>query len=111
MSFWDDVSSMWGGGNAKKAAKENAKAIREQTRSTTMQAGYAAEAAANQIKITGQADAASEYARTLLGRPAETVNVRLAPQEPEVTGGDRTKRLRSQRDRYTTWFGGSDGTA
>lgn len=110
MSFFDDVSSLWGGGSAKKAAKENAKAIREQTAAQDRQAGFTAQAAADQIRNTQLTMAATEYARSMLSTPQEQVSVRLAPQEQTATT-DLRKRKRGIRDTYMTdrsWFGGDE---
>jgi len=100
------LSSIWGGGDAKRAAKLQADAIKAQTAATVQQAGLAAEQAANQIRNTMLTETATQYAKTLLGRPMEQVNVRLAPQEQASTT-DRTQRQRSVRDTYMSggsWF-------
>ncbi|AHB12126.1 hypothetical protein Paz_29 [Xylella phage Paz] len=100
------LSSIWGGGDAKRAAKMQADAIKEQTAATVRQAGLAAEQAASQIRNTMLTETATQYAQTLLGRPMEQVNVRLAPQEQAATT-DRTQRQRSVRDTYLSggsWF-------
>lgn len=99
MGLLSGLGSIFGGGDAKKAAKIQAEATREATRAQVQQAGYAAEAAAAQIRNTMQNEAASEFAKSLLGRPMEQVNVRLAPQE-QVATTDRTLRRQSVRDTY-----------
>lgn len=110
MGFFDDIASTWGGGNAKKAAKEQAKAIREQTQDQVRTAGYAAAAAANQQRNMQLTEAATEYAKSILGVPMETVSVRLAPEE-QTASTDLRKRKRGIRDTYMTdtsqsrWFG------
>lgn len=102
------LSSLWGGGSARRAAKEQAKAIRDQTAANVAQAGAAAEAAAAQIRNTMATEAATEYAKSILNVPMEQVNVRLAPQE-QVATTDRTERKRGIRDTYLSarrsWFG------
>lgn len=99
MGLLGGLGSIFGGGDAKKAAKIQAEATREATRASVAQAGYAAEAAASQIRNTMLNEAATEYAKSLLGRPMEQVNVRLAPQEQAMTT-DRTARRRGVRDTY-----------
>ncbi|QEG09751.1 scaffolding protein [Stenotrophomonas phage StenM_174] len=106
MGFLSGIGSIFGGGDAKKAAKIQAEAIREQTAATVRQAGLAAEQAANQIRNTMLEEQATQYAKTILGRPMEQVNVRLAPASQAQTT-DRTGRQVSTRDTYMSkggWF-------
>lgn len=97
--------SLFGGGSAKRAAKEQAAAIRAQTAATVRQAGVAAQAAADTMRNTLLNEQAATYARELLSAPAETVNVRLAPSETPASG-NVAQRTANTRDAYRTpsWF-------
>lgn len=102
---FDPAGIKQGQKDARKASHDQANAIREQTRATVRQAGLAAEAAANQMRNTLLTEQATEYARTLLGRPIETVDVRLAPRQTATDNVGR--RQVSTRESYgtpTTWF-------
>lgn len=98
MGFFSEIASTFGGGNAKKAAKMQVAALDRQTRANTRQAGLTAEAAANQIRNVTLNDAATSYAESLLNRPVETVDVRLAPDD--VSRGDPRRRRQGVRDQY-----------
>ncbi|WWO60305.1 hypothetical protein [Xanthomonas phage SB4] len=99
MGLLSGIKGIFGGGDTKKAAQIQAKATREATAATVMQAGFAAQAAADQIRNTMQSEAATTYAKSLLEVPMENVNVRLAPQE-QIATTDRTERKRGVRDTY-----------
>lgn len=96
--------SLFGGGSAKRAAKEQAAAIRAQTAATVRDSAVAAQAAADQMRNTLLNEQAATYARDLLSAPTETVRVRLAPSE--IPAGNVTKRTTNVRDSYQTpsWF-------
>ncbi|UNY50279.1 hypothetical protein [Stenotrophomonas phage c9-N] len=99
MGLLSGIKGIFGGGDTKKAAKMQADAIRESTAAAVANAGYAAESAASQIRNTQLNEAATEYAKQLLGKPQEQVSVRLAPQDQVMTT-DRTERRRGVRDTY-----------
>ena len=99
MGLISGIKGIFGGGDTKKAAQIQAQATRDATAAAVANAGYAAESAANQIRNTQLNEAATEYAKTLLQKPQEQVNVRLAPQDQVMTT-DRTERRRGVRDTY-----------
>ncbi len=94
------MGSVFGGGSAKKAAKAQARAIREQTRLNVQQANLQAESAAQQMASAQANRAASDYAERLLSKPVEQASVSLAPNESVVQDGDLLSRLRTTRDAY-----------
>lgn len=99
MGLLSGIKGIFGGGDTKKAAQIQAQATRDATAAQVAAAGYAADAAANQIRNTQLNEAATSYAKSLLGTPQEQVQVRLAPQDQAMTT-DRTARRRGVRDTY-----------
>lgn len=107
-SVLDPAGIRQGRKDAKKAAADQVNAINKQTEAAVQQASYSADQAASIIRNVQMTESATEYARELLGKPMEQVNVRLAPAEQALTT-DRTSRARSVRETYMaaprSWFG------
>lgn len=94
------MGSILGGGSAKKAAKENAKAIRDQTRLNVVSANMAAEAAANQMAQAQAQRIATKYAEDLLATPQEAAKVNLATEANANTEEGLVTRRRGVRAAY-----------
>lgn len=84
---------------AKKAAKIQAKAIKESARSASLAAGYQAESAAQQMSLAGQQRSAQQQAEELLSTPMESATVDLAADE-DTGEEDLITRRRTTRQRY-----------
>lgn len=93
------MGSIFGGGSAKKAAKRQTEAIREQTRLQVQSGNFAAQAAIQQMTEAQQARTNQEYVEDLLGTPVETADVNLNPQREEATG-EVLRRRRTTRQQY-----------
>lgn len=89
------MGSFIGGGGAKKAAKRQAAAMEKQATNSALTAGFQAEAAAQQMANAFAARETESYVETLLSRPAETVQVNLAPQEDATDVRLRRRGVRS----------------
>lgn len=87
---------------AKKAAKIQAKAIKESARAQALQAGYQAESAAQQQSLAGQQRSAQQSAEELLSTPMESATVDLATDEGDASSEDLITRRRTTRQRYQT---------
>jgi hypothetical protein len=101
------MGSFLGGGSAKKAAKAQARAIREQTRLNVQQANLQAESSAQQMAAAQAQRAAADYAERLLSKPAEQASVSLAPNETVAQDDGLLGRLRTVRDSYRQRRSGS----
>lgn len=95
------MGSLFGGGSAKRAAKEQAAATREAARLQSVQNSYAAEAAAQQITLSQQQRAEQARANDLLSTPMGTAEVDLSTT-PDVLAddGDLLRRRRNTRQTY-----------
>lgn len=94
------MGSLFGGGSAKRAAKEQAAALDRQTNSQTQQANYQAQAMADQMTQAVAAQAAAEYAEKLLGAPIEAVDVTLGTSDLDARTDDLIGRRRTTRQNY-----------
>ncbi|UYA98866.1 hypothetical protein IVIADoCa7_40 [Xanthomonas phage vB_Xar_IVIA-DoCa7] len=92
------MGSWLGGGGAKKAAKRQADAMEKQAAATALNAGFQAEAMANQMSNAFSQRQAESYVEALLTTPQEQVSVNLAPQEESAT--DLRTRRRGVRSTY-----------
>ena len=93
------ISDLFGGGAAKKAAKEQAKATREAANRAATAANYDAQAAAQQQSLAVEQRSAQQAANDLLSTPMESASVDLASDQSE-DDGDLLTRRRPTRQSY-----------
>jgi len=94
------MGDLFGGGSAKKAAKEQAAATKAAARLAAISANSQAEAAANQMKQAGELQSARAAAEDLLDTPMESATVDLSVQDDNADDGDLLKRRRPVRSTY-----------
>lgn len=94
------MGSLFGGGSAKRAAKEKAAAIDRQTKLQTQQTNLQVEAMADQMAQAAARQQASEYAQQLLGQPLEQVDVTLGTSDLDLATDDLIGRRRTRRQTY-----------
>lgn len=94
------MGELFGGGSAKRAAREQAAATRDAARRASIQAGYQAEAAAQQMTLAQDQRAAQAAANDLLSTPMESAEVDLAADADVADEDDLLTRRRSTRQTY-----------
>lgn len=94
------MGNLFGGGSAKRAAREQAAATRDAARRASVTAGYQAEAAAQQMTLAQEQRAAQAAATDLLSTPMESATVDLASASDSADDGDLLSRRRTTRQTY-----------
>ncbi len=94
------MGSLIGGGSAKRAAKEQARALDRQTELQTKQTNYQVEAMARMMADAQANQVATEYAERLLSRPIENVDVTLGTADLDLMTDNLLGRRRTTRQRY-----------
>jgi transcription termination factor NusB len=94
------MGSLFGGGSAKKAAKEQAAATREAARLAALSANYQAEANANQMTLAIEQRQQQAIADELLSTPMEAATVDLAVGDDLMGDDDMMTRRRTKRQSY-----------
>jgi len=93
------MGSLFGGGDAKKAAKIQADATTAAAKAQAEQANYAAMASAQQQSLATEQRAAQQKANDLLSTPMESATVDLAADEGD-DNADLLKRKKTTRQTY-----------
>lgn len=96
------MGSLFGGGSAKSAALKKAAALDRQTNLQTQNVNEQARAMSDQMAAAAANQVATEFARDLLGRPLETVDVQLGVSDLDIATDDLLGRRTSVRDQYRT---------
>ena len=100
------MGEIFGGGSAKRAAKEQAKATRDAAAASALTANYQAEASAQQMGLAQEQRSQQQYANDLLSTPMDSATVDLAnPEGSEDDENDLLGRRRTTRDTYQSRTG------
>lgn len=91
------ISGLFGGGG-----KKQAKAIRDSAEMQAKNDRLAAQAAQQGLESTVAQDKAARIAAETLSRPAEKIDVQLAPSVPEAEIDPTTGRRRTVRSSFTS---------
>lgn len=94
------MGSVFGGGSAKRAAKESAEATRAAARAQALQNNYAAQGAAQQQQLATEQRAQQQKADDLLSTPMESATVDLATDAEDAGEDDLLTRRRTTRQTY-----------
>lgn len=94
------MGELFGGGSAKRAAKEQAKATRDAARNAAVASNYQAESAAQQMTLAQEQRSQQQYANDLLSTPMESATVDLATPADEGGDDDLLTRRRTARQTY-----------
>lgn len=94
------MGELFGGGDAKKAAKEQAAATREAARLQSQSANYQAEAAAQQMTLAQEQHQQQQLANDLLSKPMDSATVDLASDDNADEGDDLLTKRRTTRQTY-----------
>lgn len=95
------MGELFGGGSAKRAAKEQARATREAARAAAKASNYQAEAAAQQMTLAADQRSQQQMANDLLSTPMESATVDLASEsDVDVADDDLLTRRRTTRQTY-----------
>lgn len=94
------MGEAFGGGSAKRAAQQQAAAIKKQADMQTYSTNMQVQSMADQMATAAAQQAAAEYASELLGGPIETVDVTLGTSDLDLMTDDLLGRRRTNRQRY-----------
>lgn len=94
------ISSLWGGGAAKRAAKAQVAAIEKQTNLQTQNTNMQVSAMADMIRNAQAQRVATEYAEQLLSKPIETVDITLGDSDLDIATDNLLGRRRTTRQQY-----------
>lgn len=94
------MGELFGGGSAKRAAKEQADATRAAARAAAVASNYQAEAAAQQMTLATEQRSQQQYANDLLSTPMESATVDLASETDTSGEDDLLTRRKTTRQTY-----------